>query len=123
MPALGYHNLLLSVSVITTVVIILTTIVVAPADIGPLGVTLWFIALFVGLSSWLTLLLNWLAGKLGAESKSSGRLTTAWRRGLLLGGWLTVILGLSSLKQLEFKDIILSFLLIALIELYVRNRS
>ena len=105
-------SVLLGIGAIAT--IFLTT----PSRLGPVGVTIWFLALCGGLTGLLT------AGILGTKQlikptdEPMGRLSNSARQGALLAGWVTVNLALSSLAQLTIRDVLLSLILLALIEVY-----
>ena len=91
-----------------------------PASLRPIGVTLWFLILLIALSSGLALLLD-LGKRLFGPKKPQGRsFNPSLRQGLLLGIWLTVMLGLSSLRQFSIRDALLTGLLAAIIEIYLR---
>lgn len=88
-----------------------------PAQIGPYGVTLWFLVLLTGLACLSTLGFYWLAGKL--NKKPGGlKFYPAARRGMLFSGWITILIGLSSLQQLSWRDVFLTALLLGLAEFY-----
>lgn len=107
-----------------TVVVLATMFLTNPTAVGPFTVTGWFLLLFVGASSWFALALYGAALSRGSEQfKHRRELSTAVRRGLLLGGWVTALLALSSLGQLGLRDVLLSGLLLALVELYARGRQ
>lgn len=90
-----------------------------PALIGPLGVTLWFVSLLVGLASWIAVAAFMVERKLRPNAAKNQLVTNSLRRGLLLGGYVVVMLGLSSLQQLTMRDVLLLALFIALIEFYM----
>ena len=91
-----------------------------PAKLKPAGVTLWFLVLFLALSCVLALLLD-LGKRLFGPKKPKGRqFAPSLRQGFVLGAWLTVMLGLSSLRQFNVRDAILTGLLLVIIEIYLR---
>lgn len=93
-----------------------------PAQLRPLGVTLWFIFLLVALTCGLALLLD-LAKRLLGPKKPEGRdFQPSLRQGLLASIWLVILLALSSLRQLSLRDILLIGLLLVIVEIYTRLR-
>jgi hypothetical protein len=94
-----------------------------PSQIGPVGVTIWFIALFLALQGATTLgLFSWYGKSLSTVGPYQ-RLTAALRQGLLLGGIVTILLALSSLRQLSIRDAGLLITLAVLVELFFRARN
>ena len=95
----------------------------SPARLGPVGVTAWFVFSWLGYGSAIALTLQlakrWLKPTTDSATK---RLISSVRQGYLLTGWVVVMLALSSLSQLNPKDIILSFLIVILIEGYFNLR-
>lgn len=119
--ARGYIGTVAGIGGIATAVCILAILATSPVGIGPLGVTVWFLAVFVAISCWIALgsfLLEKRLHRVGEEVLRA----SALRRGLLGGGFLTVLLGLSSLRQLGPRDVLLMAILLALIELYAVTR-
>lgn len=116
----------LSVLVIWTVVsvagVALSLLMTNPANIGPLGVTVWFVVLFLALSAMFCLALYSAKTFLHLHAAGTNRLRYSWRQGLLLGGWVSGLLALSSLHQLGGWDAILLALLLVIVEVYVRFR-
>jgi hypothetical protein len=91
-----------------------------PASIRPIGVTLWFLVLLVALSAGLAIVLD-VAKRLFGPKKPEGRsFGPSKRQGLLLGIWITVLLALSSLRQLSLRDVLLTGVLVIIMELYLR---
>ena len=91
-----------------------------PATLKPVGVTIWFIGLMIALSTGLALLLD-LVKRLFGPKKPQGRaFSPSLRQGIILGVWLTILLALSSLRQLSLRDVLLTGLIIIIIELYLR---
>ena len=91
-----------------------------PTKLGPGGVTFWFIDVLLMISSITTLIL-YLARRNRAESKKSLLLSSA-RTGSILAFSLTLLLALSSLRSLNWRDIILLLLLVILVEVFFRTR-
>jgi 4-amino-4-deoxy-L-arabinose transferase-like glycosyltransferase len=96
-----------------------------PANLGPGGVTLWFLVLLVASSSGLALLLYLFKRQRPERTSLSRRqrLGVCIRQGLLLGGYITVILALSSLRQLDLRDALLLVILMILIEFYFKGKK
>ncbi len=95
-----------------------------PTALGPLGVTAWFGLVLVGLAAIGTGLAYVVAAKLQHSTpKARQRIIDATRRGLLVGGGVTIVLGLSSLRQLNLRDVILLLLLGGLVEFYMVARA
>lgn len=94
-----------------------------PAAIGPIGVTIWFIALAVALSCWFGL--GWYAvgSRLWGGRPAAPQQSDAWRRGLFAGGYVTILIALSSLRQLNLRDAILLLALLVLVEFYLVAKS
>lgn len=122
MPAWGRLSLIFVVAVAATVVLVLSVLVTNPLAIGPIGVTAWFLVLFVMLAAWLTIGLYALKSYFHLHDNPAGRLRYSRRQGMLLAGWIAGILALSSLDQLGVRDAILLGLLLGIIEVYVRFR-
>ena len=90
--------------------------------IGPLGVTLWFVVLFLTLTSLLALVFFAAKSYLRLHATGASRLRYSWRQGMLVGAWIVGMLSLSSLRQLGALDAILLGILLVIIEVYVRFR-
>jgi hypothetical protein len=100
----------------------LSVTVTNPETIGPVGVTLWFVVLFTCLASIASLLLYTAKTFLHVHAAAPNRFRYSWRQGLLIGGWITGLLALSTLRQLGALDAILLALLLLIVEGYVRFR-
>ncbi len=91
-----------------------------PANLKPIGVTLWFLFLALGLCCILALIID-AAKRLFGPKKAEGRsFEPSLRQGVLLGLWATILLAMSSLRQLSLRDTLLSAILIIIIEIYLR---
>jgi hypothetical protein len=119
---LGWLTALMIWSLVSAVVLVLALLVTNPQAVGPLGVTVWFVVLFMGLSAMLTLALYTAKTFLRLHLTGIARLRYSWRQGLLISSWLTGMLALSSLQQLGALDVILLGLLLVIVEVYVRFR-
>ena len=104
------------------VVILLSMVFLSPTDIGPAGVTVWFVLLLMTLSSWLSLGLYALKSYLALHDSARQRLRYSLRQGWLVGGGVVSLLALASLRQLGWLDAILLGLILGIIEVYVRLR-
>jgi hypothetical protein len=93
-----------------------------PAHLGPYGVTLWFLLMFLAIGGLAALAIYGLKQLIGPTDRPTNRLNTSIRQGALLSSWLTIILALGSLKQLNPRDIFLSLIIIILIETYSNLR-
>ncbi|HSH31957.1 MAG TPA: hypothetical protein VK963_04805 [Candidatus Saccharimonadales bacterium] len=93
-----------------------------PSRIGPVGVTLWFVAVLIGLQGALTLVLYFAKRRRELEMGSPDRLTSSWRQGFLVALTVTILLALSSLRQLGLRDVVLILVLVGLVEFYFRTR-
>ncbi len=102
--------------------LVLSVIYTNPVTIGPLGVTLWFVLLFLALSCVSTLIIYATKSYLHLHATSAVRLRYSWRQGMLLATWGAGLLSLSSLRQLGLLDAILLGILLVIVEVYVRLR-
>ena len=122
MTVLGWLSLLIVWSLVSVVGLVLSVLFSSPQAIGPLGVTVWFVVFFLALASVATLILYTVKTFLHLHATSASRLRYSWRQGLLIGGWASGMLALSSLRQLGVLDAILLALLLVIVEVYVRFR-
>lgn len=105
--------------------LLLSMVVTNPSKIGPAGVTLWFMGFWVVLSSCLAFANYELVMRFGRETTKVAPhnvRVSSLRHGLLIGGALTVILALSSLQQLDPRDVGLITIFVALVEFFMRTR-
>ena len=122
MTVAGWLTALIVWSLVSVVILLLSLLVTNPQAVGPLGVTVWFVLLFMGLGAASTLALYTAKTFLRLHLTGIARLRYSWRQGLLISGWLTGMLALSSLQQLGALDVILLALLLVIVEVYVRFR-
>jgi hypothetical protein len=115
-------NLMFISAVLASAAMLLVLAVTNPRSVGPYGVTAWFVVFLVGLGSWLSLIFYGVT-KLWSKRSPSERLASAWRQGLLLASWVTILLALSSLGQLGIRDVLLTALLLGIVEFYWRMKS
>ena len=97
-----------------------------PTNLGPTGVTLWFLGFWAVLGANLAFLKYELVMRFGKEMTKLNKhrtMMTAIRHGALVGAGLTVLLALSSLQQLDARDVGLVAALLVLIEFYARSRQ
>lgn len=102
--------------------LLLSVIFTSPSALGPIGVTIWFVLLFVSTAAMSTVGLFVSKRYLRWHDSDVARLRYSQRQGLLIAGWLTGCLALSSLKQLGWLDAILLGLILLIVEIYVRFR-
>jgi len=119
---LGWLTMLIVWAVVSAIGLILSLILTNPLAIGPFGVTIWFVVLFLSLTSIFSLLLYGAKWFLHVHAAGVARLRYSWRQGLLIAGWLTGLLALSSLRQIGVLDAILLALFLVIVEVYVRLR-
>ncbi len=98
---------------------LLAMLALSPVEAGPVGVTLWFVLLLVAVSGALGLAAFAVSRNLRPNAETGDLVPAALRRGLLVGGYVTILLALSSLQQLNLRDAGLLALLLGLIEFYV----
>jgi hypothetical protein len=122
MSLVGWLSLLGVVAVAGTVGVAMSLVLTTPNAIGPAGVTAWFVMLYITLSALLALAFYGVKAYLRVHATSLARLRYSWRQGMLLSGWITGLLALSSLKQLGWLDGILLGLILGIVEVYVRFR-
>ena len=108
------------VAFVSLAVFVVAILMTNPTKLGPGGVTFWFIDVLLMISSITTLSL-YLARRNNAESKKRLLLSSA-RTGSILAFSLTLLLALSSLRSLNWSDIILLLLLVILVEVFFRTR-
>lgn len=123
MQTLGFLSLLIIWALSATVLLVLSFLLTNPLTIGPFGVTVWFIIFFTGMACVIAIGLNAAKSFLKVQLNPSQRLKSSWRQGLLISGWLTIVLGLSSLRQLALRDAILLGVFLGIIEVFVRLRQ
>jgi hypothetical protein len=119
----SYIGISVIVGTSASVVCVLLMLATTPLGVGPIGVTAWFLALMTGLTSWLGLVAYVLGQRLQPKLSSGKQVGTALRRGAFVGGYLTIMLALASLKQLGLRDALLLLLLLVLLEFYLVARS
>ena len=113
-------TLVVIVALISVSILAVSIATTNPTKLGPGGVTFWFINLLVLLSSLLSLLIYSLQYKKSDQKRKL--LFSSIRTGCLMGFAFTLLLALSSLRSLSWRDIILLVLLVILVELLFRTR-
>jgi hypothetical protein len=119
---MGWLILLIVWSSVSIVGLVLSLLTTNPLAIGPVGVTVWFVALYLSLAAILTLGLYTAKTFLHVHAAGVNRLRYSGRQGLLLASWVAGLLALSSLRQLGPLDAILLGILLVIVEVYVRFR-
>jgi hypothetical protein len=122
MTVLGWLIVLIIWAVVSVATLVLSLVFTNPAEIGPAGVTVWFVVLFASLASLACLGLYTAKTFLHIHGAAISRLRYSWRQGLLIGGWISGVIALSSLRQLGALDGILLGILLVIVEVYVRFR-
>lgn len=92
-----------------------------PDQLGPFGITVWFVGLWVFLSGLFGLVRLGIGRILRFKQKKSRAIS--FRQGALVAAWAVSLLAFQSLGQLGAKDIVLVSLLVLLVEFYVRRAS
>lgn len=120
--ALGYLSLLIIWTLVSVTALVLCLLLTNPLMIGPVGVTLWFVVFLLAMAGLVALGLYVVKGFLHIHKSPAARLRYSWRQGLLVSGYATGMLALSSLRQFSLRDAILWGLLLVIVEIYVRLR-
>jgi hypothetical protein len=96
----------------------------SPRDIGSLGVTIWFIALFILVVSGLILLRYGFSYRKHPEAQERLLIyKSSIRNSVVMGLFIVVGLAMQSLRMLNLGDILLFLLTLAIIELYFRTKK
>jgi hypothetical protein len=95
----------------------------SPSSIGPVGVTIWFVGVVLALTGTVSLLSFVVRLKLNPMGVRNAQLSDSLRQGFLVATSFSVLLGLQSLRQLSWKDLLLILILVTLIEFYFRTRK
>lgn len=116
----GIFGVGLVTSCLLSFTILFTLMVMAsPSDLGPAGVTLWFILALVALTT-LFMLMYWLYGR-NRNGFVNGRRQSvgAFRVAVVPAGAIVVLLGMSSLGTLALVDVLLVCGAALIIEFYL----
>jgi hypothetical protein len=119
---LGWLSVLIVWALASLSGLVLSLLLTNPQSVGPAGVTLWFVVLFLSLAAITALALYTAKTFLHLHTTGVSRLRYSWRQGLLIGGCVAGMVALSSLRQLSALDAILLGLLLVIVEVYVRLR-
>lgn len=95
----------------------------SPRDIGPFGVTVWFIAFLISTTSLLTLIRYRLRSKKVPEDGRLSLLKQLLRQSSVWMLFATVALAMQSLRVLNLGDGLLFLLALGIIEVYFRTRK
>lgn len=87
-----------------------------PGELGPYGITLWFVGLLI-----FTVILITLAVYRLRSGSESIELLSASRVGFLSGTWVVGLLALGSLRQLTLRDIILITILVVVVNFFIKR--
>ena len=120
--SLGYLSMLVITALVSCVAVVLSLFVTNPLGIGPIGVTIWFLVVLIASVAACTVGLYFIKSFLRLHTSERTRLRYSTRQGLLIGGWVVVVLALGSLGQLGVRDAILLGLMLLIVEVYVRFR-
>ncbi len=123
MSVRSYLSLISMITVVSGVAVIVSVLASNPLRMGPIGVTLWFVALLGFLQGAFSLVLLRQKKRLFPALGEHKAATSSWRQGFLVGGAITMLVALSSLRQLGLRDIILLTGLLILVEFYYRARA
>ncbi len=114
-----YLKILIITGAAALALAVLAMLVTTPFSLGPLGVTGWFLLILIGFTGVGALIAYVLAKRFSrSNTKPAVLAVAASRRGILIGGYITIIVALSSLRQLNLRDVVLLVLLLGLIEFY-----
>lgn len=108
--------------IVGALVLGLSLIATTPQRLGPLGVTVWFVILYLWAATVAILALYGIKRYFRLHASGAPRLRYARRQGLLVAGWMVGCLSMSSLGQLGWLDAILLGILLVIVEVYVRFR-
>ncbi|HEY6736351.1 MAG TPA: hypothetical protein VI322_01400 [Candidatus Saccharimonadia bacterium] len=122
MSLLGWLSFWVITAVAGLAVLVLSFVFTSPQGLGPVGVTIWFVLLYVTLSAVFTLAIFAAKHYLRLHAAAMTRLRYSQRQGMLVAGLVVGCLSLSSLKQLSWLDAILLGLILVIVEVYVRFR-
>lgn len=105
-----------------TSVVVFFFFATSPRDIGALGVTIWFVSLFLAISSVVTLIRYVFRARKTESQYRLVALLEVMRSSVLLSLFFTVGLAMQSLRALSAGDIVLFLLTLAIIEIYFRTK-
>lgn len=108
-------------TIVSGLILLLATLTTTPDQLGPFGITLWFILFLIMLGGLLTFIIYWFKRLGNNQQPPEAKFVTALRYGILSSTWITALVALNSLRQLGLKDIVLVSILVGLIEFYLRR--
>lgn len=108
-------------TIVSVLVLLLTTLTTTPDQLGPFGITVWFITFLIMLAGLLTFIFYSLKRSRDSQVPLEAKFVTSLRYGVLVSTWVTALVALNSLHQLGLKDIVLVSILVGLIEFYLRR--
>lgn len=106
--------------------VVVSMMVTNPTSLGPTGVTLWFVGLGVVLAICFAFAKYLAVMHWGREASKANRrrvIIASVRHGVLISVGLTTLLALSSLQQLDIRDVGLVTVLLVLVEFFARTRT
>ena len=113
---------LILTALLGTSVVVFLFFATSPRDIGALGVTIWFVCLFLAISSCIALMRYVLRARKTESQHRLAVLSRVLRSSVILSLFFTVGLAMQSLRALSAGDIVLFLLTLAIIEIYFRTR-
>ncbi|TXG76421.1 hypothetical protein E6P97_03590 [Patescibacteria group bacterium] len=113
---------LVLMALLGTSVVVFFFFATSPRDIGALGVTIWFVSLFLAISSVVTLIRYVFRARKTESQYRLVALLEVMRSSVLLSLFFTVGLAMQSLRALSAGDIVLFLLTLAIIEIYFRTK-
>jgi len=93
-----------------------------PLDIGNVAFILFYLTFFLVISGLSVLVLTWLWRKMARDMLTLGEIGMAVRQGVLIGIFITVIVGMQQMKVLFWWDALIILGIVFLIELYFLTR-
>jgi len=93
-----------------------------PLDIGNVAFILFYLTFFLVISGLSVLVLTWLRRKMARDMLTLGEIGMAVRQGVLIGIFITVIVGMQQMKVLLWWDALIILGIVFLIELYFLTR-
>ncbi|HIP49986.1 MAG TPA: hypothetical protein EYG99_00910 [Candidatus Pacebacteria bacterium] len=93
-----------------------------PLDIGNVAFILFYLTFFLVISGLSVLVLTWLWRKMARDMLTLGEIGMAVRQGVLIGIFITVIVGMQQMKVLLWWDALIILGIVFLIELYFLTR-
>lgn len=106
------------VGVVCIILFVASFFLTSPDRLGPFGITFWFTSLALVLVFCLALI----RFSIKQAFRQKGSFKNLWLKSVIPAVYATVLLALSSLKQLTIRDVVLTSILILLIEFYRRRR-